>query len=89
MYKQKTQLEDISKLQEPIGQQLISIEDRLRETFSDQHDVLTAATEHLLDSGGKRVRPIVALLSASIFEALFLLQYYIREVKTTSAGTGT
>ena len=55
MYKQKTQLEDVLKLLEPIGQQLNSIEDRLRETFVDQHDVLTEATEHLLDSGGKRV----------------------------------
>jgi len=69
MYKQKAQLEDMSKLLEPIGQQLNSIEYRLRETFRDQHDVLTTATEHLLDSGGKRVRPIVALLSASIFES--------------------
>lgn len=69
MYKQKTKLDSIAELIEPIGQQLTSIEKRLRETFNDQHDVLTAATEHLLDSGGKRVRPTVALLSASIFEA--------------------
>ena len=69
MYKQKTQLEDISKLLEPVGQQLTSTENRLRETFRNQHDVLTEATEHLLDSGGKRVRPIVALLSASMFKA--------------------
>ncbi len=69
MYTQKTNLDNISELLEPISQQLISIENRLRETFNDQHDVLTTATEHLLDSGGKRVRPIVALLSAGIFEA--------------------
>ena len=69
MYKQKIKLESIAELIEPIGQQLTSTEKRLRETFNDQHDVLTAATEHILDSGGKRVRPTVALLSASIFEA--------------------
>ena len=69
MYKHKTTLEDISKLLEPVGQQLTSTENRLRETFRNQHDVLTEATEPLLDSGGKRVRPIVALLSASMFKA--------------------
>jgi geranylgeranyl pyrophosphate synthase len=45
------------------------MEGRLRESFEGQHHTLTAATEHFLDSGGKRVRPAVALLSAALFAA--------------------
>jgi geranylgeranyl pyrophosphate synthase len=36
----------------------------MRAAMAGQHEALSAATEHLLGSGGKRVRPAVALLSA-------------------------
>ncbi len=52
-----------------VREQLTAMEGRLRESLNGQHQSLTAATEHLLDSGGKRVRPAVALLSSGLFAA--------------------
>ena len=53
----------------PVREQLAAMEERLRESLQGQHQALTAATEHLLDSGGKRVRPAMALLSSGLFAA--------------------
>ena len=57
------------ELLSPVREQLTAMEGRLRESLNGQHKALTAATEHLLDSGGKRVRPTVALLSSGLFAA--------------------
>jgi geranylgeranyl pyrophosphate synthase len=43
---------------------LSAVEAKMRESMAGQHESLSAATEHLLASGGKRVRPAVALLTA-------------------------
>ena len=59
----------IDQLLEPVREQLTAVESRLRESTNEEHKSLTAATQHLLDSGGKRVRPAVALLSAGLFNA--------------------
>ena len=69
MYVDSTTMNTIDELLAPVREQLTAMEGRLRETLSGQHRALTAATEHLLDSGGKRVRPAVALLSAGLFAA--------------------
>lgn len=54
----------------PIQPDLQAVEARLREaSLENQHPALTSALEHLLASGGKRVRPAVALLSARLFAA--------------------
>lgn len=50
---------------------LTAVEDRMREAAPDQHEALTAATEHLLTSGGKRIRPAISLLSGGIYESDF------------------
>lgn len=55
----------------PIREGLAVVEDRMRAAAPNQHEALTVATEHLLASGGKRVRPAVALLSGGIFGADF------------------
>jgi geranylgeranyl pyrophosphate synthase len=54
---------------EPVRAGLQAVEARLREVPPGQHEALTGATEHLLDSGGKRVRPGLALLAAQAFRA--------------------
>ena len=69
MYVDSTTLSATDELLAPVREQLTAMEGRLRESLSGQHQALTAATEHLLDSGGKRVRPAVALLSAGLFAA--------------------
>jgi geranylgeranyl pyrophosphate synthase len=54
----------------PIQADLHAVETRLREVaLEDQHPALISALEHLLTSGGKRVRPAVALLTAHLFGA--------------------
>ncbi len=53
----------------PIQDGLAAVEARLRQVAQGQHDSLTLATERLLASGGKRVRPAIALLTADMFAA--------------------
>ena len=54
----------------PIQADLQAVEVKMREAaLGNQHPALTSALEHLLASGGKRVRPAVALLSARLFDA--------------------
>src|SRR4051812_12062637 len=54
----------------PIQGDLQAVEAKLRESvLADQHPALTSSLDHLLASGGKRVRPAVTLLSARLFGA--------------------
>jgi geranylgeranyl pyrophosphate synthase len=54
----------------PIQGELTAVEAKMREAaLANQNAALTSALEHLLASGGKRVRPAVALLSAHLFDA--------------------
>jgi geranylgeranyl pyrophosphate synthase len=53
----------------PVQRELAAVEARLRQAVQDQHSSLTAATERLLNAGGKRIRPAICLMTASIFEA--------------------
>lgn len=50
-----------------IGDDLKAVEAKLREAgLEEQHAAITGALEHLLASGGKRVRPAVSLLTARL-----------------------
>jgi geranylgeranyl pyrophosphate synthase len=61
---------DTAEILAPIQGDLRAVEAKLREaTLADQHPALTSALDHLLASGGKRVRPAVTLLSACLFDA--------------------
>jgi geranylgeranyl pyrophosphate synthase len=54
----------------PIQAELQAVEAKLRQAALDnQHPALTSALEHLLASGGKRVRPATALLTGRLFGA--------------------
>jgi geranylgeranyl pyrophosphate synthase len=50
----------------PIQEYLHRVEDLMRSQADDHHPDLAAALQHLLSSGGKRVRPAVALLTGSM-----------------------
>ena len=54
---------------EPVRDDLAAVEAKMRETMDGQHEALSAATEHLLASGGKRVRPALTLLTARMLDA--------------------
>lgn len=45
------------------------VEAKMREVTIEQHEVLAHAIDHLLAAGGKRLRPVVALLAAGLFGA--------------------
>jgi geranylgeranyl pyrophosphate synthase len=57
----------IADLFAPARDGLNAVEDLMREHAPDQHEALTAAINHLLASGGKRIRPAMSLLAAGIF----------------------
>ncbi len=52
-----------------IQKDLEQVEPLLRERSPDQHEAIGLALEHLVDGGGKRVRPALMLLSAHLCEA--------------------
>ena len=45
---------------------LAEVEARLREVVASAHPMLDVASRHLVDAGGKRVRPLLALLAAQL-----------------------
>jgi heptaprenyl diphosphate synthase len=48
---------------------LEQVEDGLREAARAEHEVLTQASAHLLEAGGKRLRPMLVLLAAQFGDA--------------------
>ena len=53
----------------PVQEQIKLVEERIRAQADDHHPDLRAALEHLLSSGGKRVRPTVVLLVGNMLGA--------------------
>ena len=53
----------------PVQNSILKVESRMREVTNGHHPDLGAALEHLLSSGGKRVRPAVALLTGGMLGA--------------------
>jgi geranylgeranyl pyrophosphate synthase len=56
-------------LLEPLVSELRLVERKLREPVHPEYPTLTAVLEHLLGSGGKRLRPALALLAGSFYAA--------------------
>jgi geranylgeranyl pyrophosphate synthase len=61
--------DSIAEILAPVHEDLAAVEAKMREQTINAHQALTYATDHLLASGGKRLRPAVALLSAGVFDA--------------------
>jgi geranylgeranyl pyrophosphate synthase len=53
----------------PVQQLMLQVEERMRSQADDHNPDLVAALQHLLSSGGKRVRPAVALLTGGMLGA--------------------
>jgi geranylgeranyl pyrophosphate synthase len=49
-----------------VDELLVRVEERMRATSHKHHPDLQAALDHILSSGGKRVRPVVALLAGGM-----------------------
>lgn len=56
-------------LLEPLAAELERVEHKLREPQHPDYPILGAVLEHLLDSGGKRLRPALALLAGRVYGA--------------------
>jgi len=56
-------------LLEPLSAELEQVERKMREPVHPDYPQLAAVIGHLLDSGGKRLRPALVLLSGSIYAA--------------------
>jgi len=54
---------------ESIQDDLARVEVKLREKPQLEYEILTAAIEHLLSSGGKRVRPALVILASRLYSA--------------------
>lgn len=54
-------------LLEPLAADLERVERRMREPLHPDYPQLTAVLQHLLDSGGKRLRPGLALLAGKLY----------------------
>jgi len=53
----------------PVQELIVEVEARIRRQAEGHHQELGAAMEHLLSSGGKRIRPAVALLTGGMLGA--------------------
>lgn len=58
---------DLAQIFEPIQKELALVEEKLRQPPPQEYPVLTAAIEHLLSSGGKRIRPALTLLVCKLY----------------------
>lgn len=56
-------------LLEPLAADLERVEQKMRQPVHAEYPQLTAVLEHLLDSGGKRLRPALALLAGRVYQA--------------------
>ena len=54
-------------LLEPLASELEQVELKMREPVHADYPQLTTVLDHLLDSGGKRLRPALALLAGSLY----------------------
>ena len=50
----------------PVEEDLARVEAVLREHPPEQHEAISLAVDHLISGGGKRLRPILLLLSAHL-----------------------
>jgi geranylgeranyl pyrophosphate synthase len=53
----------------PVQNSILEVETKMRDVTNGHHPDLSAALDHLLSSGGKRVRPAVALLTGEMLNA--------------------
>lgn len=58
-----------SEIFDSIRDDLARVETKLREKPQLEYEVLTAAIEHLLSSGGKRIRPALTILAGRLYSA--------------------
>jgi len=61
----------LSRIQSPVAAEMQEQTDGLRNIVGERHPLLSAASEHLFQAGGKRVRPLIAVLVAKATRKLY------------------
>lgn len=61
----------LSRIQSPVSVEMQQQTDGLRNIVGERHPLLAAASEHLFQAGGKRVRPLIAVLVAKATRKLY------------------
>ena len=61
----------LSRIQSPVEGEMQQQTDGLRNIVGERHPLLSAASEHLFQAGGKRVRPLIAILVAKATRKLY------------------
>ena len=81
-------MENKFSFQNKLANEINSVEDRMREQAVGQHLDLRAALDHLISSGGKRIRPNITLLTGKMFngdmESLITLSAAIELLHTAT-----
>src|SRR5690554_3811976 len=65
----KTNLNLVQDVLNQVGGPLRDVEQGIRDALSDASAEAQRVTRHLTDSGGKRIRPILTLLSGRLFSS--------------------
>lgn len=61
----------LSLIQNPVTREMQAQTDGLRNVVGERHPLLSMAAEHLFKAGGKRVRPLIAMLVAKATRKLY------------------
>lgn len=61
----------LSVIQSPVSREMQAQTDGLRNVVGERHPLLSTAAEHLFQAGGKRVRPLIAILVAKATRKLY------------------
>ncbi len=67
--KSRVQVSDLAELLAPIDEELALVEARMRRTYAGEEDPLRGIIGDLLDSGGKRIRPALTILTSRFHDA--------------------
>ncbi|MFQ5944680.1 MAG: polyprenyl synthetase family protein [Anaerolineae bacterium] len=64
----RIKVRDLAEVLDPIQDEMALVEARMRDTFTGEEDPLRGIIGELLDSGGKRIRPALVILTSRFHE---------------------
>ncbi|MBW2702820.1 MAG: polyprenyl synthetase family protein, partial [Deltaproteobacteria bacterium] len=65
---QKPDRQPVEKAYDLLGPTLAKVESRLEQTFLSSVELIPEVSNHLIGAGGKRIRPVLLLLTARVLD---------------------